>query len=91
MKPGPRPKRSKGTSYVSFEPKERLPGQRAARPQTKVHVAAARWPAPVRYFRPGLPETPDASTDAPLWVIRRRRIPRFSRGLANGGVALLSR
>jgi len=29
MKPGPRPKqRSKGTWYVSFEPKERLPGQR---------------------------------------------------------------
>jgi hypothetical protein len=29
MKRGPRPKRSKGTWYVSFEPKERLPGQRA--------------------------------------------------------------
>jgi hypothetical protein len=28
MKPGPRPKRSKGTWYVSFEPKHRLPGQR---------------------------------------------------------------
>ena len=29
MKRGPRPQRSKGTWYVSFEPKERLPGQRA--------------------------------------------------------------
>jgi hypothetical protein len=29
MKTSPRPKRSKGTWYVSFEPKERLPGQRA--------------------------------------------------------------
>jgi hypothetical protein len=29
MKRGPRPKRSKGTWYVSFEPKERLPCQRA--------------------------------------------------------------
>jgi len=29
MKRGPRPKRSKGTWYVSFEPKERLPGERA--------------------------------------------------------------
>jgi hypothetical protein len=28
MKRGPRPKRSKGTWYVSFEPKERLPGPR---------------------------------------------------------------
>jgi hypothetical protein len=28
MKHGPRPKRSKGTWYVSFEPKDRLPGQR---------------------------------------------------------------
>ncbi len=28
MKPGPRPKRSKGTWYVSYESKERLPGQR---------------------------------------------------------------
>jgi hypothetical protein len=27
MKHGPRPKRSKGTWYVSFEPNERLPGQ----------------------------------------------------------------
>jgi hypothetical protein len=29
MKRGPRPKRSKGTWYVSFESKERLLGQRA--------------------------------------------------------------
>ena len=29
MKPGPRPKRSKGTWYVSYECKERLPGKRA--------------------------------------------------------------
>jgi hypothetical protein len=29
MKPGPRPKKSKGIWYVSFEPKEHLPGQRA--------------------------------------------------------------
>jgi hypothetical protein len=29
MKRVPRPKRSKGTWYVSFEPNERLPGQRA--------------------------------------------------------------
>jgi hypothetical protein len=28
MKQGPRPKRFKSTWYVSFEPKERLPGQR---------------------------------------------------------------
>ena len=27
MKTGPRPKRSKGTWYVSFEPKERLSGK----------------------------------------------------------------
>jgi hypothetical protein len=27
MKHGPRPKRSKGTWYVSFEPNERMPGQ----------------------------------------------------------------
>jgi hypothetical protein len=35
MKRGPRPKRSKGTWYVSFEPKERLPGQRAFIRQTE--------------------------------------------------------
>jgi hypothetical protein len=29
MKPGPRPKKSKGIWYASFEPKERLPGRRA--------------------------------------------------------------
>jgi hypothetical protein len=29
MKPGPRPKKSKGIWYVSFEPKQRLPGERA--------------------------------------------------------------
>jgi hypothetical protein len=29
MKPGPRPKRSKGTWYVSYESKERPPGKRA--------------------------------------------------------------
>jgi hypothetical protein len=35
MKRGPRPKRSKGTWYVSFEPKERLSGQRAFIRQTE--------------------------------------------------------
>jgi hypothetical protein len=31
MKPGPRPKRSKGTWYVSFEPKERVGKRSLAR------------------------------------------------------------
>jgi hypothetical protein len=35
MKTGPRPKRSKGTWYVSFEPKVRAPGQRAFIRQTE--------------------------------------------------------
>ena len=35
MKRGPRPKRSKGTWYVSFEPKERLPGQRGLMRKTE--------------------------------------------------------
>jgi hypothetical protein len=37
MKRGPRPKRSDGTWYVSFESRERLPGRRGAHPRvTKV-------------------------------------------------------
>ena len=35
MKRGPRPKRSKDTWYVSFEPKERLPGQRGLMRKTE--------------------------------------------------------
>ena len=42
MKRGPRPKRPKDIWYVSFEPKERLPGQRAFIRKTKHFETKAR-------------------------------------------------